>query len=214
MPLLLCAATPFEIKPVTEWLHREKIDGVDVLLTGVGLTAATYALTEAVLTKKPYFILQAGIAGGFDTARPLGSVVSVRSEIIGDLGVKEGGRFRSLFDLNLLGTDEAPWTGGRLPADDAILAKAGLPAVDGVSVNEISTDAERIADWQGRGIGVESMEGAALHYVALRQNIPFLQIRSLSNFAGERDKSKWVIGAAIARLNEELQPLLLKFLTT
>lgn len=214
MPLLLCAATPFEIKPTVEWLRRERIDDVDVLLTGVGLTAATYALTESVLTKRPHFILQAGIAGGFDTARALGSVLSVRSEIIGDLGVKEDGRFRSLFDLNLLGSEDAPWRGGRLSADDTVMARAGLPAVDGVSVNEISTDAARIADWQGRGIGVESMEGAALHYVALRQNIPFLQIRSLSNFAGERDKSKWTIGAAIARLNEELQPLLLKFLTT
>ena len=38
---------------------------------------------------------------------------------------------------------------------------------------------------------IESMEGAALHYVCLMEKIPFLQIRSISNYIGERDKKKW-----------------------
>ncbi len=37
----------------------------------------------------------------------------------------------------------------------------------------------------------ESMEGAALHYVCLMEKIPFLQIRSISNYIGERNKKKW-----------------------
>jgi hypothetical protein len=37
-------------------------------------------------------------------------------------------------------------------------------------------------------------------------------MRSLSNFAGERDKNKWVMDIAIANLNIELQRILLKFL--
>jgi futalosine hydrolase len=60
------------------------------------------------------------------------------------------------------------------------------------------------------GADIESMEGAALHYVALLENIPFLQIRSLSNFAGERDKSKWEMNKAISCLNLELQRIILK----
>jgi futalosine hydrolase len=54
------------------------------------------------------------------------------------------------------------------------------------------------------------MEGAALHYVALMEKIPFLQLRSLSNFVGERDKNKWLMKEAIINLNLELQSLILK----
>ena len=51
---------------------------------------------------------------------------------------------------------------------------------------------------------IESMEGAALHYVALMERVPFLQIRAVSNYAGERDKRKWNFGDSIGNLNREL----------
>lgn len=51
---------------------------------------------------------------------------------------------------------------------------------------------------------IESMEGAALHYVCLMEKIPFLQIRSISNHIGERDKRKWNMKEAILRLNQEI----------
>ena len=50
--------------------------------------------------------------------------------------------------------------------------------------------------------GIESMEGAALHYVCLLQKVSFLQLRSISNMVGERDKSKWAMKEAINNLNE------------
>ena len=52
------------------------------------------------------------------------------------------------------------------------------------------------------------MECAALHYVCLQQNVPFLQIRSVSNEVGERDKSKWKIKEAVENLNNELIKIL------
>jgi futalosine hydrolase len=55
---------------------------------------------------------------------------------------------------------------------------------------------------------IESMEGAALHFVALHQNIPFIQMRSISNWVGERDKSKWKIKEAISNLNNELKKII------
>ncbi len=48
------------------------------------------------------------------------------------------------------------------------------------------------------------MEGAALHYVCLQEQIPFVQIRSVSNYVGERDKTKWKMKEAIENLNTEL----------
>ena len=56
--------------------------------------------------------------------------------------------------------------------------------------------------------GIETMEGAALHYVCLQENIPFIQIRSVSNHVGERDKTKWKMKEAINNLNTELSKLI------
>ena len=50
----------------------------------------------------------------------------------------------------------------------------------------------------------ESMEGAALHYVCLMENVPFLQIRSISNYIGERNKKKWDMMESINNLNNSL----------
>jgi futalosine hydrolase len=212
MPILLCAATDFEIKPTIDFINSRIPGTIEVLITGLGLTAATYQLTKSVTTKKPTLVIQAGIAGYFDENLRPGDVVGVRNECIGDLGVFEKGAFRSLFDMNFLAINSFPWTGKKLVNKSSLLVETGLKITDAVSVSEITTSAERISYYKKEmGAQVESMEGAALHYVCLLENIPFLQMRSLSNFVGERDKSKWLIQEAIASLNSELQRIILKF---
>jgi futalosine hydrolase len=42
------------------------------------------------------------------------------------------------------------------------------------------------------------------------EKVPFIQLRAISNFVGERDKSKWEINKAIGQLNSQLQQLLSK----
>jgi futalosine hydrolase len=209
MQLLICAATEMEIRPTMELVAD--MPEVEVLITGVGLTAATYALTKAVYTKRPDFILQAGVAGCLDLSLPLTKIVLVEHETIGDLGVEEGGKFRSVADLKLQNADAFPWRGGKLSNDVALLRQTGLTLVSGVTVNEVSTRADRIAYYRDQlGAQIETMEGAALHYVGLLEKLPFLQLRSLSNFAGERDKTKWVMDMAVTTLNIELQRILSK----
>ena len=51
------------------------------------------------------------------------------------------------------------------------------------------------------------MEGAALHYIGLQEKIPFLQIRSCSNYIAERNKKNWKMKDAIQQLNVELLKL-------
>ena len=85
--------------------------------------------------------------------------------------------------------------------------------IDSITVNEISTAEDRISYYKnGLEAGIETMEGAALHYIGLLEEIPFLQVRALSNYVGERDKSKWVLDKAIEILNLELQRQLIKLL--
>jgi len=213
MQLLLCASTEFEIKPTIDFIRGQNIGNVDILITGVGMMATTYSLTKTVLHSRPDFILQAGVAGCLDKTLPLTKIVLVENEHIGDLGVKENGAFKTLFDLKLLEKNSFPWSDRKLPNNIDTLKTTGLSIVDAVTVNEISTNPERITYYQNElKVSIESMEGAALHFVALQEKIPFLQMRSLSNFVGERDKSKWVMDIAIANLNIELNRILTKFL--
>jgi futalosine hydrolase len=178
------------------------------------MMATTYSLTKAISQKRPEFIIQAGVAGCLDEKLPLTKIVLIENENIGDLGVEENGAFKNLFDLKLLDENFSPWTKGKLTNNVEALKSTGLAFVDGVTVNEISTNKNRIAYFRNQlNASVESMEGAALHFVALQEKIPFLQMRSLSNFVGERDKSKWVMDVAIANLNIELKRIITKILS-
>jgi len=60
------------------------------------------------------------------------------------------------------------------------------------------------------GSGLLLMEGAALHYVCLLERIPFLQIRSISNETGVRDKARWKMKEALTDLNATLISLIKK----
>jgi futalosine hydrolase len=230
MRILLAAATPFEISKTLEQLssggvpvaagsatardHATAI--VDHVITGVGLVSATYHLQRAIVDRRPDLVIQAGIAGCFDPSIPLGSVVVVDEEVIADLGVEENGEFKDLFDLNLLDAHQPPYTGGRLI--NPYVKRFHLPPYPvgaGISVSEISTRPERIAFLKQRYHPlVESMEGAALHFVCLQEKVPFLQIRSLSNYIGERDKRRWQLAAALSQLGEALHLLLASTLNT
>jgi futalosine hydrolase len=211
MQILLCAATSFEIQPTIEFIKHQGLKNVDVLITGVGLTAATYKITKTANQKRPDFILQAGVAGSLDLNLALAKVILVKDEVIGDSGVMEGQSFHSLFDLNLAERNIHPWKNSRLSNSNRTLLDFNLPIVNGITVNEISTNPERIRYYkENLNAQIETLEGAALHFAGLMEDIPFLQVRSISNFIGERNKSKWQLTEAIVNLNAELQKIILK----
>jgi futalosine hydrolase len=211
MSILICAATEGEISPAREWVQSQDIQNISFCITGVGLVAATYALSKAIMDQRPALVIQAGIAGSLDQSLPIGTVRAVRHEIIGDLGVEENGSFRSFISLALQEADKFPFSGGKLSANGELISTSELEAEDAVSVNEISTLTTRLEYYKTLGAKMESMEGAALHYVALMENVPFLQVRAISNMAGERDKSKWNIEVALSNLNDHLIRLIKKF---
>jgi futalosine hydrolase len=214
MHILLVAATPFEIQPAIDGLLKsggQPGHTIATLITGIGSMATTWSLMRQIDRTRPDLIIQAGIAGCF-SRRPLGQVVVISEEVQADLGVWEEGQFKSLFDLNLAGAHQFPFSNGRLVNPHRqLLALTSLEAVRAMTVNEITTDPGRIL-WhqQNTAAVVESMEGAGLHWVGLQENIPFLQLRAISNEIGVRDKAKWDIRLAIGRLNEQLSSLLEK----
>jgi len=214
MICLLVAATVTEISPFLEYYRDTKNQlhdnlQVDVLITGVGLVASTYSITKQLQIRRPDIIIQAGIAGCFDKNIALGSVVVVKQEAIGDQAVIESGKMKTLFDLGLVEKDQFPFSKGWLINKSEYVKKVKLKKVKGITINEITTSKQKIGFYQDSFDPViESMEGAALHYVCLLEKIPFLQIRSISNYIGERNKRKWDIKESINNLNKELIRLL------
>lgn len=207
MNCLVIAATAKEIEPFLA--HCRETDSgtdTDVLITGVGLTATAYTLTRQVILKRPNLILQAGIAGCYDPAIELGEVLAVNEEAIADQAVREGDEWKTVFDIGLMHPDQPPFKKGVLPNPHREwLKKCRLKTVTAVSVNQVTTLPSFIAQYVAKfAPTLESMEGAALHYVARREKIPFLQIRAVSNYIGERDKGQWKIREAIRNLNNEL----------
>lgn len=207
--VLVAAATALEITPFLGQLDKPTLPNkdweTDVLITGIGLTATTYSLLKQIQIQKPDLIIQAGVGGCFDPTIPLGDVVVVKQETIADQSVIELNQLKTLFDLKLVPQDQFPYRKGWLVNSSPILKKVRLKKVRGISVNEITTDLKKRKFYEETFHPVvESMEGAALHYVALREQIEFLQLRSFSNYIAERNKKKWDMRTSIQHLNQAL----------
>ena len=217
MKIVITAATTGEWMPTflninTLYTTDSKRFKVSFHQSGVGMLSTGVALTKLIYEEKPDLILQAGIAGTFDAKIELGKVVVVSDEMIGDLGVMEEGKWKDIFEMKLEKSSYPPYEKRRLPNQwmhQFNLLK--LPEASSVSVNEITTDDAHIYQLIKKyNPIIESMEGAALHYVCREINIPFLQIRAISNYVGERDKTKWQVKLAIDNLNEVLLELVEK----
>ncbi|HRH60412.1 MAG TPA: futalosine hydrolase [Chitinophagaceae bacterium] len=174
--------------------------------SGVGMLATCFSLLKLIADEKPDLIIQAGIAGTFDGKIALGKVVAVKEEILGDLGVEEDGKWKDIFDMKLEKSNYYPFEKRRLP--NQWITKFNLlklPEACGITVNEITTNPERIQQHIKKySPDTESMEGAALHYVCRQMNVPFMQVRAVSNHVGERNKENWMIGEAFENLNQTL----------
>jgi futalosine hydrolase len=217
MHILLTAATILEIQSVINFLQQQqyRVDGhrVEVLVTGIGGMHTAYQLTNRMAQNRPDYVIQAGIGGSFSPSYPPGTAVLVQQELSGDLGVEENKQWKDLFDMNLQATDESPYTGKWLVNPHISQWEyLNLPFVNGISVNQITAQPERIAQLQQNYSAiVESMEGAAFHYVCLQQQVPFIQVRSISNYVGERDKHQWKMKEAISTLNDQVIRMIADF---
>ncbi len=212
--ILLVAATVREIDPFIEWMRSDPKQlakkNIDLLITGVGLTASTYHLHRQLNLKKYDLVVQAGVAGCFNPDIPLGAVLVITQETIADQSVVELKKLKTLFDLKLVPQDQYPYHNGWLKNPYSDLIKlSGLKKVNGISVNQISTS-KKIIDFYKETFDpvTESMEGAALHYVCLMEKIPFVQLRSISNYIGERNKKNWDLNKSVKNLNKALTRLI------
>ncbi len=207
MNLLIVAATKLEIAPFLATNYK-----ADVLITGVGIPATIFNLNEKLADAKYDLVIQAGIAGIFKETFEKSGIVIIEEDTFADIGVDEKGNFRTIFEMGFADENEFPYKSGWLKNEQEILKKTNLPRVKAITVNKITDDKNQIMKLKDKfNADVESMEGAAFHYVCLQQKVNFLQLRSISNIVGERDKTKWKMGEAITCLNTTLQKLIENF---
>ncbi len=205
MRVIITAATNLELdgcaKKASQVFKKSKLK-ISFHATGIGMLASGVKLTQLTTTQKPDLIIQMGIAGSYSKKEPLGKVMIVASESIADIGVRENGSFKDLFETGLQKENEAPFKKRKLtnPTIKSLnVLKSDLVAA--VTINEITTSAKRIKEIiEAHNPVLESMEGAALHYVGGLTKTPFIQIRAVSNYVGERNKAKWKLNESIEQL--------------
>ena len=204
MQILLIAATEKEIEPFTATNPK-----TDVLITGVGVPNTIYHLQKRLHQIDYDLIIQAGIAGTFNRNILLGQTVFVKQDCFADLGIEEKEMYTPIFETGLVDKNEFPYSNGWLVNTSAYLQTTGLSLAKAITVNKISDSALQNQQFIKQfNPEIETMEGAALHYVCLQENIPFIQLRTVSNFVGDRDKTKWKMKEAIENLNSELTTLI------
>jgi futalosine hydrolase len=206
MKIIITSATEFEVDVAKQKIKPKKGIDISFVVTGIGMLATAINLSKIVYEQQPDFLIQAGIAGCFHSSILLGKTVLVEEEFLGDLGVEENGKWKDVFDLGLIKSSTKPFKKkGIVNTEIKEFNYLDLPTVKSVTVNQISTDKTHIQQLIKKyNPCIETMEGAALHYVCKLYKIPYLQIRSISNYIGERDKSKWKIKLAIDNLNQHL----------
>ncbi|MDD2583646.1 MAG: futalosine hydrolase [Bacteroidales bacterium] len=208
---LITAKQAYNSLPITE----QKSLYITWMLTGIGTTSTSYRLTKIInSTEEPFDLaINIGIAGSFTDSFPIGSVARIEKEFFGDLGFETFTGFQTLFDYKILDANTHPFRNGALNApkltnkvEQALEQYRPACAVTVQTVSGLPEKTEQLI--KGFMPQIESMEGAAFFYVCILEELPFIELRSVSNKVGERDRSKWDIPLALESLKKATQTLL------
>ena len=166
---------------------------------GVGKALAAYTLTEALVRRKVALVVAIGVCGAHrGTGLEIGSLCVVARESFIDEGVLHPGGFLGLAALGLGDTTPLVADAARVrSAADAL----GAPIVEGGTVSTCSgTDALAHERASRCPATIETMEGAAIALVCAKLGVPWVGLRAVSNFTGDRDRAQWDLSAATAEL--------------
>lgn len=186
-------------------------------VVGIGPVAAAMS-AGALLERHPEArgIVNLGICGSFDTAAaPLGAVCVASAEIWPEYGVRRAGPEQEEAFGHQMFADLPLDPVNRLDLDPRQGARSmGLAlhpdwaAGPSLTVAGVSGDPERADALHERHKALtENMEGFGLALAARRRGVGFLEIRTVSNPVGARDKRLWNFRLALKAL-ERILPVL------
>ena len=216
MKILIVSATKPEVQPLIDAMDEvdsnfeqllvckyKKLE-INVLITGVGMVATAYH-TGKVLNDTYDGAFNIGICGSYNRNLEMGAVVTIYEDTFSELGAEDGDDFLTLENLKLEGTTKI--TNHKLQISNSVIEL--LPRVSGITVNTTHGNEETINKvFQKFHPMVESMEGAAFMFACENENIPYAQIRAISNYVEKRDRDAWNIPLAIENLNKKFLEIL------
>ena len=220
MNILLVSATHPEIEPLHGHLKAHWIESspglftkgsctVRVLITGIGMHRMGYALGKNISVFQPELCINAGIAGAFPGKADIGDVVHVTSESIVDLGAEDNDG--TMLFPDAMGLNEDISSISEL-INPAAADYHFLKPVKGITVNTVTGSEASIAGIVKRwNPDIETMEGGAFFYCCLKEHMPFLEIRAISNLVVPRNVLDWDIETAVRNLNAQLLEILTFF---
>ena len=216
MNILIVSATSNEVEPFMQkhelsdkplQTFRTGNHAVTLIITGVGMTLTAFSLGQLLAKEKFDFAFNVGLAGSFNENIVIGSVVNVLRDRFGDLGAEDDEVFLDVFNLKLADANDFPFCEGWLYNDSVLNSTLLNPLqhVRGITVNKVHGNeksiAKIIAHYQQ---DIESMEGAAFCYACAMNQLPYLQIRAISNLVEKRNRNNWNIPLAVKNLNDWL----------
>lgn len=210
MKILLACATNNELNAIAGNLPNSDKEGlytienhlIEPFVHGIGIYASIFHLTEKLCTEPYDLILHCGIAGSYQENLPPGEVVMVKHEMFGDNLYITNEFSRTHFEHGLLRHDAPPFIDGTLE-NTCPYPGHFTYGVKGLTLNQINRTEDFLALIRRKfQPDIETMEGAAVFYVCLKQQQPFIEIRSISNYVEEYDHQHWQIDQALEALNK------------
>ncbi|CAN5623810.1 futalosine hydrolase [soil metagenome] len=217
-PLALVCSVELEAEPVRAVLQaiesrayggkpawRGDLDGHPalVLTAGMGKTNAAHALTALIEREDVRGVIGFGIGGAYvGSGLGVGDIAIATQEVYGDEGVETPTGWISTegIGIPLLPRSGAPCfnhfplDSGWAAATAAALRRAGFHALAGpfVTVSTCSGTTERGSQLATRFDAIcETMEGAAYAHVAAIYDLPYIEVRGISNLVTDRDLGGW-----------------------
>ena len=155
------------------------------------------------------FVLNVGIAGAINHKLSIGQNVNIVSDEFAFWGSEDNDDFLSVFKTGLQNADEYPFSNGKILPLESDFNISSIEMVSGLTVQTVTGSVKSIDLLrQHYQADVESMEGAAVFYVANQFNIPAAQIRSISNYIEPRNRDNWKIQEALTALSVVVKPML------
>jgi futalosine hydrolase len=190
------------------WRGRLADEPVVLLAGGMGKTNAAQALTALLEREEVRGVISFGVGGAYpQSGLDVGGIALATTEIYGDEGVDapEGWLSTEAIGIPLVDRAEQPCY-NEIPLDAEpvssaarALERAGIRCVAGpfVTVSTCSGTAARGTLLRRRfGAVCETMEGAACAHVAALYEVPFVELRGISNLVEDRNLSRWALRAA------------------
>jgi len=225
MPTLILTATAFEQQSLREQLThpaqqeiayntwtRGILGNHPVILieTGIGLVNTTHALTVALQQIKPDLVIQTGIGGAYLQAHlNVGDLVMASEENYAELGVitPKGWHPANEIGIPVLKTDRDYYNTYPLNTNLVTDAQNALQNVQEKVVVGPFVTVQQCSGRTDIGNGLaqkfnaicENMEGVAAAQICLQYQVPFLELRAISNQVEDRNKEAWNIPLSLQR---------------